>query len=156
MRDKRFVFFYALALYALVSVVLMSAQFFAAEFLVYVLFRTTHLQIWSGIAYLFRTSFYDSAGFAFLAATNTVLQYYLASLLSRDLKDRSASFGVLIASAVISAMFFLRISASSAFGAYVYASAPLTFSYLLGGVAGLLQKEAENPFRGFSIRIFRG
>jgi hypothetical protein len=154
MLTKRFIFFYALALYALLSVVLMSAQFFAAGALVYLAFQFTHLQLCSGVAHLFRTSFYDSVGFAFLTATNTILQYYLASLLSRDLKDRPASFGVLMISAALSAMFFLRLSARSAFGNYTFASAPLIFSYLLGGFAGLLQKETDNHFHGSKLRIF--
>ncbi len=154
MTAKRSFFFYALSVYSLISVALMSAQFFSAVVLIYLLFQAAHLQIFSGVVHLFRTSFYDAAGFAFLAATNTILQYYLASLLSRDLKGRPAAFGVLMISAVISAIFFLRLSAGSALGAYALAGAPLMFSYLLGGVAGLLQKEPDNPFHGSKIRIF--
>jgi hypothetical protein len=154
MTAKRFVFVYALSLYALISVVLVSAQFFAAEALVYLLFRAAHLQVCSGVARLIRMPFYDSAGFAFLAAANAVLQYYLASLLSRDLKDRSAAFGVLMISAGVSALFFLRLSAGSGLGAYAFASAPLMFSCLLGGMTGLLQKEADHPFRGSKLKIF--
>jgi hypothetical protein len=154
MKKNRFVFFYALSLYSLLSTVLMSAQFFAAGLLVYLLFQTVHLPVFGGLTCFFRTSFYDSAGFAFLTASNTILQYYLASLLARDLKGRSALFGILTLSAIISALFFIRLSARSAFGAYTFAYMPLIFSYLLGGVAGLLQKETDNPFRDSRIRLF--
>lgn len=154
MTTKRFVFLYALSLYSLISVVLTSAQFFAAGTLVYLLFQCAHLPVFSGVPNIFRTMFYDSAGFAFLTSTGTVLQYYLASLLSRELKGRGAAFGVVLLSALFSAAFFLRLSAGSVFGAYVFAGAPLIFACLLGGLAGLLQKETDNPFHGSKIRIF--
>ena len=134
--------------------VLTGVQFLCAGTLVHLCSWFVHLRVFSGAAGICRTSCYDAAGFAFLTATNAVLQYYLASILSRDLKGGPACFGVLVFSAVFSTMLFLRLAEASSFGAYAFAGVPMLLSYLLGGAAGLLQKDADNPFRGSRVRIF--
>jgi len=154
MSENRSPFFYALALYAGISVLLMSLQFFASGALVYLLFQSAHLPFFSGIEHLFRTSFYDSAGFAFLTVSNTILQYYLSSLLTHDLKDRSGPLGILLISAILSSFFFLRLSARSSFNSYIFASLPLILSYLLGGITGIFQSEPENPFHNSDFHLF--
>ena len=149
-----FAFLYSLSLYSAVSMALASVQFLCAGVLVYLLSWSTHLRLFPGAAGLFSASCYDAAGFAFLTATNALLQYFLASLLSRDLKGGTARFGVVAFSALFSTMLFLRLAASSSFGAYAFAGVPILLSYLLGGAAGLLQKDVDNPFRGSRIRMF--
>ncbi len=146
-------FLYALSVYSLISSALMGAQFLCAGALVFLLYRLSHLGALSALP-VFRSSYYDSAGFAFLAATNTALQYYLASLLSLDESARGARFGVVAVSAVFSTALFLRLSAGASFGAYSLAWAPMLFSYMLGGFCGALQDERENPFLGVRPGIF--
>jgi len=148
-------FIYALSLYAAVSVFFMIVQFFLSGALVYLLYQLVHMAFGPDASHLFQPSLYDSVGFAFLTLTNTVLQYYLASLLAHDLKDRSALFGILTLSAALSTAFFVRLSAHSVFNSYIFASLPLIFSYLLGGVMGLVQKDEDNPFHSSKIRLFK-
>ena len=146
---------FALLLYAAISVLFMTVQFFLSGALIYLLYRFVHPAFAPGKAHLFGPSLYDSLGFSFLTVTNTVLQYFLASLLAHDLKDRFALFTILTVSAVLSAALFARLSAHSAFGSYLFASLPLIFSYMLGGVMGLLQKAEDNPFHALKIRFFK-
>ncbi|MBU2574526.1 MAG: hypothetical protein KKH28_10660 [Elusimicrobia bacterium] len=159
-------FAYALVLYAGFSAFLMSLQFFLSGTLVYAFFRTLNFAFGPERLYWVKTTGYDALGFAFLAVTNTVFQYYMASMLSRDLKNgprllRSPGanlaglFGILFLSCGISALFFLKLAAKSSFSSYVLAAFPLIISYLLGGVLGLIQKEEENPFRNSKVKIFR-
>jgi len=143
---KRFVFFYALSLYSLISLILTSAQFFAAGTLVYLFIQGAQLPVFPALPQLSRAMFYDSAGFAFLTSTGTVLQYYLSSLLHRELRDRGAAFGVVLLSAILSAAFFLRLSAGSVFGAYAFAGAPLIFACLLGAWPVCCRKKRRIPF----------
>jgi len=146
---------YALSLYAAISVLFMTVQFFLSGALVYLLYRFVPLALAAGKAHLFGPSLYDSLGFAFLTLTNTVLQYFLASLLAHDLKAGSALFAILTLCAVLSTALFVRLSAHSDFGSYMFASLPLIFSYMLGGVMGLIQKDEDNPFHNLKIRIFK-
>ncbi|HBB67086.1 MAG: hypothetical protein A2X28_08800 [Elusimicrobia bacterium GWA2_56_46] len=148
-------FFYALSLYTLISVFFTAAQYLLAGALIYFLFQFVNLSLGPDRLYLVKASAYDSAGFAFLTVTNTILQYYLASLLARNLKGRTALFGILLLSAAVADIFFLKLSARSSFGSYTFASFPLIVSYLLGGVMGLLQKEEENPFHNSRLNLFR-
>ena len=146
---------YALSLYAAISVLFMTVQFFLSGALVYLLYRFVYPLFAPGKAHLFGPSLYDAAGFAFLTLTNTLLQYFLASLLAHDLKDDSGRFAILTLCAMLSAALFIKLSAHSAFGSYMFASLPLVFSYMLGGVMGLLQKDEDNPFHGLKIRLFK-
>ncbi len=146
---------YALSLYAALSVLFMTVQFFLSGALVYLLYRFVHPVFSAGKAHLFGPSLCDSLGFAFLTLTNTVLQYFLASLLAHDLKEGSGRFAILTLCAMLSAALFIKLSAHSAFGSYMFASLPLIFSYMLGGVMGLLQKDEDNPFHYLKIRIFK-
>ncbi len=140
--------FYALAAYAGISVLFITAQFVFSGALIYLLSHTVSSRLMKAAAC-------DSAGFAFLTATNTVLQYYLASLLSHNLRGGSGLLGIIFFSAAISSAFFLRLSAHSAFSSYIFAVLPLIISYLLGAIMGLLQKESDNPFRNSKFNIFR-
>ena len=152
MKKSSINFLYALTVYSGISVLFITVQFLVSGALIYLMFRVANL--WFGPAGL-RDVVYDSTGFAFLTATNTVLQYYLASLLSSNLRGRSGLFGIIFLSAAISSAFFLRLSIHSVFGSYVFAALPLIVSYLLGAVMGLLQKELDNPFHGSQLNIFR-
>ncbi len=155
-----------LGLYAGFSGVLISLQYFLLKALLYASFLV--LNAARGPARLYRIDHtgYDALGFAFLTVTNTVLQYYLASLLAHDLRGWAGSgrfrgaklaglLGILFFSCALSAAVFIRLSAGSNFSSYALAAIPLALSYLLGALPGLLQKEQENPFRGSVIRIFR-
>ena len=155
MKKRSLNFIYALALYCGISVFFIMFQFLIAGALVYLLYRAVILCAGPAGLRLVTEMTYDSVGFAFLTASNTILQYYLASLLGHNLRDRSALLGIVFISAMISSIFFLRLSARSAFGSYVFASLPLIFSYLLGAIMGLFQKEPENPFHNSKVTIFR-
>lgn len=148
-------FLYAMAVYSGISIFLITAQLLLAGALVYLLFHAVSL--WRGPdgMLLAGAAAYHSAGFAFLTATNTILQYYLASLLSHNLRGRLALFATICVSAAISSAFFLRLSARSSFGSYAFAALPLIVSYLMGAIMGLFQKESENPFRHLKLNIFR-
>lgn len=146
---------YALSLYAAISVLFMTAQFFLSEALVFLLYRVTPAALAEGTARQFGPSLYDSAGFAFLTLTNTLLQYFLASLMVHDLKSRPELFAILAVCAAVSTALFVRLSAHSAFSSYIFASLPIIFSYLLGGATGLLQKDEDNPFRALKLRLFK-
>ena len=146
---------YALSLYAALSVLLMTVQFFLSGALVYLLYRFVHPALAAGQAHVLGPSLYDSLAFAFLTLTNTLLQYFQASLLAHDLKDRSELFAILTLCAVLSTALFVRLSSHSAFGSYLFAGLPLILSYMLGGMTGLLQKDEENPFHRLKVRIFK-
>ena len=92
----------------------MNVQFFISGALIYLLSQFVPPALTAGKAYLFGPSLCDSLGFAFLTLTNTVLQYFLASLLAHDLKDGSELFAILTLSAVLSTALFVRLSAHSA------------------------------------------
>jgi len=79
----------------------------------------------------------------------------MASLLSRGLRGRYALFGILLLSAGVSTAFFMKISVRSGFSSYAFSGLPIMLSYVLGGATGLLQKEEENPFHGYSLNIFK-
>ncbi len=155
MKKRSLNFLYALALYCGISVFFIMAQFLIAGALVYLMFRIVLMCAGPAGARLVGDMAYDSAGFAFLTASNTILQYYLASLLGHNLRDRSALLSIVFISAMISSVFFLKLSVRSAFGSYVFASLPLIVSYLLGAVMGLFQKEPENPFHNSKFNIFK-
>ena len=148
MKKSSVSYLYALALYSGISVFFITVQFLLTDALVYLLFQAVKLRLLTYVPY-------DSAGFAFLTATNTVLQYYLASLLGHNLRGRPALLGIIFVSAMISAIFFLRLSARSTFNSYTFAVLPLIVSYLLGALMGLFQKESDNPFHGSKFNIFR-
>ncbi|MFA6434857.1 MAG: hypothetical protein WCW52_09195 [Elusimicrobiales bacterium] len=128
-------FLYALTVYAAISVLFIPAQFLLAVVLFY---RLSH-----------------AAGFACLTASGAVLQYYLASLLVRDLRGLAAPCAIICFSAVLSSVFFLRISSHTGFSSYAFAALPLISSCLLGAGAGLFQTEEENPFKGSRVNMFR-
>jgi hypothetical protein len=144
---------YAFAVYAGISVLFITAQFLFAVALIFLLSHVMSLLL--GSSGMRVAVSYDSSGFAFLTTTNTVLQYYLSSLLAHNLGARPALFGIICFSSAISSAFFLRLAAHSSLSIYVFAFMPLIFSYLLGSVMGLLQKAAENPFHGSKLNIFR-
>jgi len=148
-------FFYALSLYTVISVLFTAAQYLLSGALIYFLFQLINLSLGPDRLYLVKASAYDSVGFAFLTVTNTIIQYYLASLLAHNLKGRAALFGILLLSAAIADIFFLKLSARSSFSSYTFASLPLIVSYLLGGIMALLQKEQENPFHNSKLNLFR-
>ena len=152
MKKNSIDFLYALTIYSGISLFLITVQFFLAGTLIYLMFRVASL--WVGPTGMSDAT-YDSVGFAFLTATNTVLQYYLASLLAHNLRGRAPLLGIVFLSATITSAFFLRLSARSVFSSYIFAALPLVISYLLGAVMGLLQKEPDNPFHGSKLNIFR-
>lgn len=146
---------YALSLYAAISVLCMTVQFFLSEALVFLLYRFSHAAFEAARARQFGPSLCDSAGFAFLTMSNTALQYLLASLMARDLRDNPALFTILTLCSLLSTALFVRLAAHSPFSSYLFAGLPLLFSYLLGGVTGLVQKAEENPFHTLKIHIFK-
>ncbi len=152
MKKSNIDFLYALTVYSGISLFLITMQFFLAGALIYLMFHVMNL--WLDPAGI-RDSAYDAAGFAFLTATNTILQYYLASLLSHNLRGRPRLFCVILLSAAITSVFFFRLSARSVFSSYAFAALPLIVSYLLGAIMGLLQKGSDNPFHDSNLNIFR-
>jgi hypothetical protein len=161
-RKNGFNFIYVCSLYGVISTFLITAQFFISCAAVYLAFKLVRRPFWLDERLILNTVAYDSIGFAVLTSTNTLLQYYLASLMRHNTRPaagennnlRSPLFGVLILSAAVSSAFFIRLAERSSYTAYSFACLPLIFSYLLGGVLGLLQKDAENPFHGSKINIF--
>lgn len=143
---------YPFALYCGFSVFLMSIQFLMAGGLVYAVFMAALFTLGPG---RLSAAACDSAGFAFLTVSNTLIQYYMASLLARDLRKKTRSFCVLVLACGVSALFFHKLAAGSSLSSYALSTLPLIISYLLGGIAGLMQKDAENPFRGRTVKIFR-
>lgn len=155
MRKRSVNFIYALALYSCISVCFTSVQFLLSGALVYLLFKAVTLCAGPLALKLVNDAVFDAAGFAFLTATTAFLQYYLASLLDRNLGSSPALSGIVLISAIISSAFFLRLSAHSAFGSYVFSSLPLMISFLIGALTGLFQKGTDNPFRHSKLNIFR-
>ena len=88
---------------------------------------------------------YDSFGFALASCGTALAQYYIAGHLVFFGTRRRAAAMVLFAS-ILCGLVFWRGALLSALGAYGFSGLSITMSALIGGLAAVLRKPADNPW----------
>ena len=153
--DQEAVFFYSFAGYMLVSMLGTVLLLLGALAGMKLLFAAARLAFGAEAAYSSKTLFYDSAGFALASAGTAVLHYYLGSLLLYSGLHRRLLGACVAVAAVFCGLFFWRGALHSSLGAYAFSGLCVTLSALIGGLAALTQRPAENPWPFTAASLFR-
>ncbi len=144
-----------IALYCTISVLCLTLEFLiTAVFvrgMVYIVKAISSLQV------IYKTKFiiYDFAGFALITILNSIVQYYLATLLAINVKNKKHLYIVIATSTFVASLFFIKLASKTGFESYVLASIPLTASYLLGGLMGINEDKENNPWKGTKYQVFK-
>jgi len=94
-------------------------------------------------------------GFALIIILNSIVQYYLATLLAVNIKNKRHRYIIVGVSTFVASLFFIKLAARTGFNSYVLAALPLIISYFLGGIIGINEKTGENPWKGTKYQVFK-
>lgn len=142
-------------LYCCISLLCLSLEFLITSFFIRAIFYIFKNNCSLQITYKVKFIFYDFMGFALMTILNSIVQYYLATLLATNIKNKKHLYIIIAASTFVAALFFIKLAAKTGFNSYILASVPLIIAYFLGGVMGINEDKEKNPWKGTKYQIFK-
>jgi hypothetical protein len=143
------------ALYCSMSVFCLTLEFLITSVFIrgafFVFKNISTLQL----TYKIKFIVYDFMGFALITILNSIVQYYLASLLSINMRNKKHLYIIIGVSTFVASLFFIKLAAKTGFESYILASLPLTISFFLGAVMGITEDVKNNPWKGTKYQIFK-
>lgn len=141
-------------LYCAISILVVTLEFIITSLFIRGAFFGFKYVYGVHFAYKMKFIIYDFIGFALLTVLNAVAQYYLATLLSINMRNRKNRYMAIAASTLIASPFFIQLSMKTGFDSCIMASLPLIISYFIGGFFGISEDKSRNPWKNTNIRIF--
>ena len=152
--DDKFFLSISILLYCSISMLCLTLEFLITAVFIrgmfYILKSISSLQIIYKVKFLI----YDFAGFALITILNSIVQYYIATLLAINIKNKKHRYIIVAVSTFVASLFFIKLAAKTGFDSYILASLPLTISYLLGAIMGINEDIMKNPWKGTKYQIF--
>ena len=143
------------AFYGCISVLFLTFEFLITSVFIRVLVHIVKNFFPLYLASKIKFIIYDFAGFALITILNSIVQYYLATLLAINVKNKTHRHIIIGISTLVAFLFFIKLAAKTGFNSYIMASLPLTISYYLGAIMGINEETKKNPWKGTKYQIFK-